>query len=86
MHPGKIAIAAQGPVVVVLGGWGIVGGAMYYDNNSSLGRAAVTLSGPGPFPATAGTGPYFATATNTPVFDPLTPLGLVACHLPGGNA
>lgn len=85
-HYGPVGPIAGGIPGQTAGGWGIVGGAMYYDNNSSLGRAAVTLSGPGPFPATAGTGPYFATATNTPVFDPLTPLGLVACHLPGGNA
>lgn len=85
-HYGPVGPIAGGIPGQTAGGWGIAGGNMYYDNNSSLGRAALTLSGPGPFPATAGTGPYSATASNTAVFDPLTGLGLVACHLPGGNA
>jgi MYXO-CTERM domain-containing protein len=84
-HFGPVGPIAGGIPGQTAGGWGIVGGNMYYDNNSSLGRAALVLSGPGPFPATAGTGPWFATATNAAVFDPLTPLGYVACHLPGGN-
>jgi len=85
-HYGPVGPIAGGIPGQTAGGYGIVNGNMYYDNNSSLGRAALALSGPGPFPATAGTGPYFATATNAAVFDPLTPLGFVACHLPGGTA
>lgn len=93
-NPDNLALTHYGPVGPIAGGipsqtaggWGIVGGNMYYDNNSSLGRAALSLSGPGAFPASAGSGPYFATAANTPMFDPLAPLGLVACHLPGGSA
>jgi len=84
-HWGPVGPIAGGIPGQTAGGWGIAGGNMYYDNNSSLGRAALTLSGPGPFPAGTG-GPYSATATNAAVFDPLTPLGLVACHLPGGTA
>lgn len=85
-HYGPVGPVATGIPGQTAGGWGIAGGAMYYDNNSSLGRAPLALSGPGPFPATAGTGPYFATGTNVPVFDPLTPMGLIPCHLPGGTA
>lgn len=90
---GDLALAHYGPVGPIAGGipgqtaggWGIVGGNMYYDNNSSLGRAALSLSGPGPFPATAGTGPHFATATNAAVFDPLPLLGYTACQLANGD-
>ena len=85
-HYGPVGTIAGGIPGQTAGGWGIVNGNMYYDNNSSLGRTAVALSGPGPFPATAGTGPNFANATSAAVFDPLTALGYVACHLPGGSA
>ena len=82
-HYGPVGPPAGGIPAQTAGGFGIAGGFMYYDNNSSLGRAALALSGPGAYPATAATGPYYAQGTNAAVFAPLTALGLVACHLGG---
>jgi hypothetical protein len=65
--------------------FGVVNGVMYYDNNSLLGRAAITDNGAQPFPSAANTGPWRVTGTNAAVADPLTPLGLVACQFAGGN-
>jgi hypothetical protein len=78
--PGN-AIAGQ-----TAGAYGIVGGVMYYDNNSLLGRAAISDNGPQTFPANAATGPWQVTGNNTAVADLLTPLGYVACQFTGGNA
>ena len=92
--PGDLALAHYGPVGDVpangiagqsAGGFGLAGSAMYYDNNSSLGRSALALAAPGAFPATANTGPWYATGTNTAVYSPLPLLGFTACHLPGGD-
>lgn len=92
--PSMVVLTHSGPVGVVpgnaihgqtAGAFGIVNGVMYYDNNSLLGRATLTDNGPQPYPAVANTGPWRVTATNAAVADPLTPLGLIACQLPGGN-
>ncbi len=92
--PGNLALTHQGPIGVVpgtIGGqtaglYGIVGGAAYFDNNSSLGRAALTDHGTQAFPATASTGPWQFTGTASAVSDLLTPLGFVACQYSGGNS
>jgi hypothetical protein len=85
-HLGPVgAVTANGIFGQTAGHFGIVGGVMYYDNNSLLGRAALTDNGAVVFPAAFATGPWRITATNTAVADTLTPLGYVACHLPGGN-
>lgn len=93
-NPSTIALTHEGPVGVVpangiagqTGGiFGVVNGVMYYDNNSLLGRAAITDNGPQTLPATAGTGPWQVTGVNAAVADPLTPLGYVACQFAGGN-
>jgi hypothetical protein len=92
--PSTLALTHDGPVGAVpanaiagqtAGIYGIVNGVMYYDNNSLLGRAAITDNGAQPFPSAASTGPWRVTGNNAAVADPLTPLGLVACQLPGGN-
>ena len=57
------------------GHFGIVNGVMYYDNNSALGRAALTDNGTVVFPAAYGTGPWQVTATNAAVATPLASLG-----------
>ena len=91
--PSLLALTHEGPVGPIGNGiagqtagiYGVVNGVMYYDNNSLLGRAAITDNGPQPFPSAANTGPYRVTGTNTAVADPLTPLGFVACQFAGGN-
>lgn len=93
--PANLALTHEGPVGAVpangiagqsAGTFGVVDGVMYYDNNSLLGRAAIADNGPQVLPAAAYTGPWQVTGTNAAVADPLTPLGLIACQLPGGNA
>lgn len=88
LDPSALSLTHEGPVGPVPGNgiagqtagiFGIVNGVMYYDNNSLLGRAAITDNGPEVFPANASTGPWRITGTNAAVADPLTPLGLVAC-------
>ena len=92
--PSTLALTHEGPVGAVPGNaifgqtagiFGVVNGVMYYDNNSLLGRAAITDNGPQPFPMAANTGPWRVTGTNAAVADPLTPLGLIACQFAGGN-
>jgi hypothetical protein len=92
LAPGNVALNHYGPLGAVpgngifgqtAGAFGIVNGVIYYDNNSLLGRAALTDNGPQVFPAAANTGPWRATGSNTPVADPLTPLGYVACQFAG---
>jgi hypothetical protein len=94
LDPSTLVLTHDGPVGPVPGNgiagqtagiFGVVNGFMYYDNNSLLGRAAITDNGPQPFPAAADTGPWRVIGTNTAVADPLTPLGLVACQFAGGN-
>ena len=93
-NPSVLALTHEGPVGAVpengiagqsAGIFGIVNGVMYYDNNSLLGRAAITDNGSQPYPAAAATGPWRVTGVNSAVADPLTPLGLVACQFAGGN-
>jgi hypothetical protein len=93
-NPAALALTHEGPVGTVpangiagqsAGIFGVVNGVMYYDNNSLLGRAAITDNGPQAFPVAASTGPWQVTGTNAAVADPLTPLGLVACQFSGGN-
>lgn len=93
-NPATLALTHEGPVGAVpangiagqtAGIFGVVGGVMYYDNNSLLGRAAITDNGPQAFPSTASTGPWQVTGTNAAVADPLTPLGFIACQFAGGN-
>ena len=93
-NPSALALTHEGPVGAVPGNaifgqtagiFGVVNGVMYYDNNSLLGRAAITDNGPQPFPAAADTGPWRVTGSNAAVADPLTPLGYVACQFSGGN-
>lgn len=92
--PSTLALTHEGPVGPVPGNaiagqtagtFGIVNGIMYYDNNSLLGRAAITDNGPMAFPTNADTGPWRVTGSNAAVADPLTPLGYVACQFAGGN-
>lgn len=94
VNPSTLGLTHEGPVGPVPGNaifgqtagiFGVVNGVMYYDNNSLLGRAAITDNGAQPFPSTASTGPWRVTATNTIAADPLTPLGLTACQFTGGN-
>lgn len=86
-HRGPVgAVPNNGIYGQTAGIFGIVNGVMYYDLNSSLGRAPLTDAGPQLFPATAATGPWQVTGSNTPVADLLTALGRIACHLPGGDA
>lgn len=93
-NPSTLALVHEGPVGPVPGNgiagqtagiFGVVNGVMYYDNNSLLGRAAITDNGAQPFPSAANTGPWRVTGSNTAVADPLTPLGLIACQFSGGN-
>jgi hypothetical protein len=93
-NPAALALTHEGPVGPVPGNeiadqtagiFGVVNGVMYYDNNSLLGRAAITDNGPQPDPMAADTGPWRVTGTNAAVADPLTPLGLVACQFASGN-
>jgi hypothetical protein len=93
-NPSTLALTHDGPVGPVPGNaiagetagiFGVVNGFMYYDNNSLLGRAAITDNGPQPFPFAADTGPWRVTGTNSAVADPLTPLGFIACQFAGGN-
>jgi len=92
--PATLALTHEGPVGAVPGNgiagqtagvFGVVNGVMYYDNNSLLGRAAITDNGPQAFPVAANTGPWRVTGTNTTVADPLTPLGFVACQFAGNT-
>jgi hypothetical protein len=86
-HMGPVGAApGNGIFAQTAGHFGIVAGVMYYDNNSLLGRAALTDNGAVVFPATSSTGPWRVTATNAAVADTLTPLGYIACHLAGGNS
>jgi len=91
-NPSTLALTHEGPVGAVPGNgifdqtagiFGVVNGVMYYDNNSLLGRAAITDNGPQTFPSAASTGPWRITGTNAAVADPLTPLGFVACQFAG---
>jgi hypothetical protein len=93
-NPATLALTHEGPVGAVPGNaiagqtggiFGVVNGVMYYDNNSLLGRAAITDNGAQAFPAAANTGPWRVTGTNTAVADPLPSLGFVACQFTGGN-
>ena len=84
-HEGPVGPIGNGIAGQTAGIYGVVNGVMYYDNNSLLGRAAITDNGPQPFPSAANTGPYRVTGSNTAVADPLTPLGFVACQFAGGN-
>jgi hypothetical protein len=94
LAPGNLALDHYGPLGPVpangiagqsAGAFGIVNGIIYYDNNSLLGRSALTDNGPQSFPATASTGPWRATGSNTAVADPLTPLGFIACQFVNGD-
>jgi hypothetical protein len=86
-HYGPLGpVPANGIAGQSAGAFGIVAGVIYYDNNSLLGRSALTDNGPQAFPATAGTGPWRATGSNAAVADPLTPLGFVACQFVNGDA
>lgn len=91
--PGNATITHLGPVGAVPGNgiygqtaghFGIVNGVMYYDNNSALGRAALTDNGTVVFPAAYGTGPWQVTATNAAVATPLASLGIPDCSQAGG--
>ena len=91
--PGNATITHLGPVGAVPGNgiygqtaghFGIVNGVMYYDNNSALGRAALTDNGTVVFPAAYGTGPWQVTATNAAVATPLASLGVSDCSQVGG--
>lgn len=91
--PSNASLTHLGPVGAVPGNgiygqtagiFGIVNGVMYYDNNSLLGRAALTDNGAVVFPAAFGTGPWQATATNAAVATPLTSLGVPDCSQPNG--
>jgi len=93
-NPSTLALTHEGPVGAVPGNaifgqtagiYGVVNGVMYYDNNSLLGRAAITDNPPQPFPAAANTGPWRVTGTNAAVADPLPALGFVACQFAGNT-
>ena len=77
-NPATLALTHAGPVGPVPGNdiadetagiFGVVNGIMYYDNNSLLGRAAITDNGAQPFPSAASTGPWRVTGTNAAVAD-----------------
>jgi len=91
--PGNAVLTHLGPVGAVplngiygqtAGHFGIVNGAMYYDNNSALGRAALSDNGSVVFPAAFGTGPWQVTAGNAPVASPVAGLGIPDCSQVGG--
>jgi hypothetical protein len=93
-NPSTLSLTHEGPVGAdpangiagqTAGIYGVVNGFMYYDNNSLLGRAAITDNGAQPFPAAAGTGPWRVTGANAAVADPLPQLGLVACQFAGNT-
>lgn len=93
VSPANASLTHLGPVGAVPGNgiygqtagiFGIVNGVMYYDNNSLLGRAALTDNGTAVFPAAYGTGPWQATGTSTAVATPLVSLGIPDCSQAGG--